>query len=78
MRDLDTLDIRKSKIVINQADTRIVKFRKQHDAITQPEFDFRANDKNLRDYIHMDNSAVPQLLGGILMHGNRSATLIVS
>lgn len=65
MKKRDILDIRKSKIVINQADTRIIKFRKRHDTITQPVFDFRVNDKNLRDLIHMSDRTAPDLVPGL-------------
>ena len=40
--------------------------------VSKIELIYRAKTKN------MDNSAVPEILGDILMHGNRSATLIVS
>ena len=65
MRNLDTLDIRKSKVVINQIDTRLVKFRKHPSAITQEIFDFRVNEKSLRDLIYMSNGFAPDLSTGL-------------
>lgn len=69
MNKLDTLDIRKSKLVIDQAnDTRLLKLRKRHDAIPREVFDFRVNGANLRDLIHMSDDSAPDVTTGLQSH----------
>lgn len=63
---LDTLDIRKTKLVIDLTDNaRLWRLRKRHDTIPREVFDFRVNDKNLRDLILMSDRSAPDVTTGL-------------
>jgi len=65
MKKLDMLDIHKSKIVINQADTRLIKFPKYNSASLRDVYDFSINGKTLRELIHTNDNAAPDLSTGL-------------
>lgn len=69
MHKLDTLDIRKSKLTIDLTDdARRLRLRKRHDTVPREVFDFRVNDKNLRDLIHMYDESAPDVTTGLQSH----------